>query len=321
MNYGQTVCVIGVFDGVHLGHQYLISQAAIQAEALGIPVLIATFDRDPDELFFPEQASRKLLSDDERLQRLALTGFGSVPTSANDGGSKTTGTSPIVLALPFNKELASLSPDDFLNQVLLKHCSPRAIHVGADFRFGHKASGDVSALSQWAIAHGAQVFGHHLLDDGGQPITATRIRDALSSGNLEEANRLLTRPHHIAGTVVRGRGFGRDVGFPTANIAATSGVMLPADGVYAGFLQCADELLPAAISVGVPLTFEGVQATVEVYVLDYDGDLYDSQVVVYFVERLRPMIAFATVADLSNQIGKDVENSRRITTATRHMLD
>jgi riboflavin kinase/FMN adenylyltransferase len=313
--------VIGVFDGVHLGHQYLISQATSQAESLAVPLLITTFDRDPDELFFPEKASRKLLSDSERLTRLGLAGFGGVPSNMDTADNQPTGTQPIVLALPFNEELAGLSPDDFLNQVLLKHCTPLAIHVGADFRFGNKASGDVSALNKWATAHGAQVFGHHLLDDGGKPITATRIRDCLSSGNLEEANRLLTRPHHISGTVVRGRGFGRDVGFPTANIAATSGVMLPADGVYAGFLECADDLLPAAISVGVPLTFEGVEATVEAYVLDYEGNLYDSQVTIYFVERLRPMIAFASVAELSNQIGKDVKRSRAITASARSMLE
>jgi len=327
--YGQSICVIGVFDGVHLGHQYLLEQAEKQADAEGLPLLIVTFDRDPEELLFPDRAPRKLLSNDERLARLALVDGGGArqvkpaPGVANAVKAiySTDTDRRIVLVLPFERELAGLLPMDFLNHVLAEHCAPRGIHVGADFRFGYQAAGNVQTLLDWASLYGAEVFAHQLLDDGNSAISSTRIRNSLALADLAEANRLLTRPHHLPGTVVHGRGFGRQVGFPTANIAAAEGVMQPADGVYAGFLEIGDELLPAAISVGVPLTFEGAEATIEAYILDYDGDLYDKNSCLYFVEYLRPMIAFASVSELTAQIASDVERCREITARTKEMLD
>ncbi|MCL2631686.1 MAG: bifunctional riboflavin kinase/FMN adenylyltransferase [Coriobacteriia bacterium] len=345
--FGQTICVIGVFDGVHIGHQYLLQQAERQSDELGIPLLVVTFDRDPDDLFFSAAQSRKLLSDQERLARLVLSDFGGAAKVGESGSEQevelgaamgmasgttsdaksdtTAGATPgtsnrFVLALPFNQELADRSPADFLNQVLAKHCHPRAIHVGADFRFGSKAQGNVTTLTAWAATHGAEAFGHHLLDDGGRPISATRIRDALASGDLAEANRLLTRPHHVSGTVVQGRGRGRVMGFPTANVAVTDGVMQPADGVYAGFFEVEGELMPTAISVGAPPTFTGAESAIEAFILDHSSDLYGQTATVYFVERLRPMIAFESADQLSKQIQSDVDRTRQITDKTRSMF-
>jgi len=348
--FGEVVCAIGAFDGVHLGHQYLFSQAQQQADAAGLPLLVVTFDRDPDELFSPGREHRKLLSNAERLARLGsadnggrrsylsaaaggAVGDAAVGGSAAGGaaaggavsGSERAVLAPgsserAVLALPFEHALADLSPADFMDQVLISRCQPRAIHVGADFRFGSKAAGDVRFLEDWALRHDARTFGHELFDDGGQPVTASRIRDCLAAGQLAEANRLLTRPHHLRGQIVKGRGFGREMGFPTANIAVIDGVMPPADGVYAGFFELGGELLGAAISVGVPLTFEGLEASIEVYVLDFEGDLYDKEANVYFLEYLRPMIAFADVDALMTQIGRDVERSRGLAAEARETM-
>ena len=320
--FGQTICAIGVFDGLHLGHQCLLEQAKRQAVAEGLPLMVVTFNQDPDEVLFPGKAAYKLLSDDERLTRLSLSDYG----GARLVKSKATEVAPsgnkrIVLALPFDEQLAALTPEDFLDHVLAEHCIPRGIHVGADFRFGYKASGNVGTLEEWASAHDAAAFGHRLLDDGGKPISATRIRGSLATGNLEEANRLLTRPHHVFGQVIRGRGFGQTVGFPTANISLSEQVIQPADGVYAGFFEVAGELWPTAVAVGVPLTFEGVDATIEAYVLDYEGDLYDLEVTIYFIERLRPMMAFGSISELTAQISRDVKRTRQITDAARGMLD
>ena len=344
--YGETICAIGVFDGMHQGHQYLLHEAEQQALELGLPLLIVTFDRDPDELFAPGHAHRKLLSDLERLERLrrsdntqmravsaglgssqpaSISGqaaAGSDQQTPGSGQPASTSNQPacaehIVLSLPFEHALADLSPEDFLNKVLAAHCTPRGIHVGADFRFGAKAAGNVEVLREWSKTHGAETFGHRLLDDGDLPVTATRIRDNLEATDLAAANRLLTRPHHLRGRIVKGRGFGREMGFPTANIAVLDGVMQPADGVYAGFFEVGSELLAAAISVGVPLTFEGLDATLEVYVLDFDDDLYEKEANIYFIEYLRPMIAFPEVSALMEQIGRDVEHTRQIAVETK----
>ncbi|MDR0459266.1 MAG: riboflavin biosynthesis protein RibF [Coriobacteriales bacterium] len=316
--YGETICAIGVFDGMHQGHQYLIHEAEQQALELGLPLLIVTFDRDPDELFAPGHAHRKLLSDQERLERLRRSDSSQKrAVSAGFSSSQPTCVEHIVLSLPFEHALADLSPEDFLNKVLAAHCTPRGIHVGADFRFGAKAAGNVDVLREWSKTHGAETFGHRLLDDGDLPVTATRIRNNLEATDLAAANRLLTRPHHLRGRIVKGRGFGREMGFPTANIAVLDGVMQPADGVYAGFFEVGSELLAAAISVGVPLTFEGLDATLEVYVLDFDDDLYEKEANIYFIEYLRPMIAFPEVSALMEQIGRDVEHTRQIAVETK----
>ncbi|MDR2957449.1 MAG: riboflavin biosynthesis protein RibF [Coriobacteriales bacterium] len=320
--YGETICAIGVFDGMHLGHQYLLKRAREQADEMGLPLLVVTFDCDPDELFFPDRKHRKLLSDSERLYRLKCEDNGSARGISQETNSfESSETDRIVLALHFDHDLASLTPVDFLNRVVASHCIPRGIHVGIDFRFGAGAQGNVEVLRQWAATHNAQAHGHHLFDDGGRPVSATRIRNCLEDTKLAEANRLLTRPHHLRGRIVKGRGFGREMGFPTANIAVLDGIMPPADGVYAGFFEIGGDLQSAAISVGVPLTFEGLEASLEVYVLDFDDDLYEKEANIYFVEHLRPMIAFPGVPELMDQIGKDVMKTREVTTHARELFN
>jgi riboflavin kinase/FMN adenylyltransferase len=291
-----------------------LAKAEEEARKLGLPCLVVTFDRDPDELFLPLDRQRKLLSNFERLALL----------SGHAGQRE-------VLALPFDRQTAQLTAGEFLEWLRSDFCHPQVIHVGQDFRFGAKAAGDVQLLQEWGAKQGCQVRAHSLLDDAGIPVTASRIRDCLANGQLEEANHLLTRPHHLFGQVVHGRGIGKGLGFPTANINSDTGVMLPAEGVYAGRVHILDDgvakgvakgrydcqlscvssdAIPAAISVGKPLTFAGVSATVEATLLDFNDDIYAATVVVEFLRYLRPMQAFANPTELSDQITRDVQQVR-----------
>jgi len=292
------VCVIGVFDGLHRGHQYLLAAAEAEAQQLGLPCLVVTFDRDPDEFFLPASECHKLLSNQERLELLSGQGQRQL------------------WALSFDAELAAISPRDFLEQTLSSVFRPVSIHVGANFHFGAKAAGDVALLKAWGAETGCRIDDHRLLDEGGQAVSARRIRACLQTSQLAQANYLLTRPHHLRGPVVRGRGVGTQLGFPTANVAGSDGVMLPADGVYAGRAELIGTaaVFPAAISVGVPLTFQRDQAqlaaTLEATLLDFQGDLYGSELKLEFLEYLRPMQSFADTESLHNQIAEDVRRTR-----------
>jgi len=328
--YGEVVCTIGVFDGMHAGHRFLLSAAQEEADLLGLPLLVVTFQSDPEELFKPAGQCLKLLSNAERLQRLAdvedaaaegevtgAAGAGTAPDGAPEGADRVSPDVTLrrqVLALPFTAELAATDPTDFLNQVLARHCTPASIHVGSNFRFGQAARGDVNLLRRWAATQNppAQVHEHRLIDSNGLPVSASLIRSLLQDARLQEANQLLTRPHHLHGQIVRGRGFGKEIGFPTANISVLGGSMQPADGVYAGYFELSGEMHAAAISVGVPLTFEGLEASLEVYVLDYEANLYDREATIWFLEYLRPMIAFANTTELMEQISRDVTRTREI---------
>ncbi|MCL1879738.1 MAG: riboflavin biosynthesis protein RibF [Actinomycetia bacterium] len=314
----EAVCTIGVFDGLHIGHRYLLDQAIGDARSLGLPCVALSFDHDPEEAFLPPEKVQHLLSNTERLELLAKSGVDQV------------------IVLHFDHALAALTATEFLDQVLGRLLAPKSIHVGADFRFGAAAQGDVACLKQWADSREVAVFGHQLLGDGGQAVSASRIRACLADGRLDEANQLLGRPHHLKGRVVRGRGVGNSLGFPTANIASDDGVVLPADGVYAGLVQFGEvrqtesvsengraapsdapplpqaELHAAAISVGVPLSFDGVAASLEAFLLDYQGDLYDQELRLHFLKYLRPMQVFGDARALSQQISDDVRQTRKL---------
>ena len=289
---GDYVCAIGVFDGLHEGHRFIIDEAIAGAGQLGLPAIAITFDQDPDELFSASFAQRKLLSNEDRIAYLAASGVDSV------------------FVIPFEPGLALLGPLDFLDTVIAAHGRPRGIHVGADFRFGHHASGTVEDLKLWGARHGCEVFAHELFSDEGASVTATRIRDALQSGDLALANKLLMRPYYLWAQVVKGRAVGKSLGFPTANLLIDEGIVAPADGVYAGAVIIDGTLYRAAISVGIPATFESASSTIEAHILDYEGDLYGRRVKALFFEFLRPMVAFDTVEELKRAVFQNIEQVR-----------
>ncbi len=303
---GPAVVTIGNFDGVHLGHRHVIGRArALAAELGGLPVVAVTFDPHPMSVVAPDKAPQPLTSLDRRLALL------------EDAGADAT------LVLHFTPELAAVTAEDFVTAYLLDGLHAAAIVVGENFRFGHRARGDVDLLRSLCAERGVAVEGLPLDgDDADHVWSSSYIRARLVEGDVAAAAVALGRPFVVRGTVVRGDQRGRELGYPTANVpVATSETAVPADGVYAGWLRRLDEpgapYLPAAISVGTNPTFDGTDRRVESYVLDRDDlELYGVMVEVAFVERLRGMVRFDSVDDLLAQMADDVDRARAtLTTA------
>ncbi len=259
-----------------------------------------TFDPHPMAVLRPEHAPTQLTTIERRSELLREAG------------------ADHVLALPFDRDMASWTPEHFAQSVLVDAVHAEAVVVGANFRFGSKAAGDVATLQAFGREHGFVAEGIPL--DGGPMVwSSTYIRTCLAAGDVAGAAEALGHPYAVRGRVVRGDRRGRDLGFPTANVPTDGMTAAPADGVYAGWLKRLDtgETFPAAISVGTNPTFDGVrERRVESYVLDRtDLELYDVEVEVSFVERLRGMVAFESVDKLVDQMHADVEKARAILVA------
>ncbi len=286
---GRSVVAIGVFDGVHVGHQALLRATVQEARARTIRSVALTFDRDPDQVVTPDNAAPQLLSLNDKCGAILECGIDTV------------------LVVPFTPAVAQMRPEDFLDAVLAQACTPVAIHVGHDFRFGAGAAGDVDALYVWGVEHGADVHPHRLVDVGSQPVSSTRIRGLVAAGDVAGAAELLGRGHRVTGTVHEGRRQGGQLGFPTANVAPAPYSALPADGVYAGRALTTEGVWwPAAISVGTPPTFPAARDYLEAHLIGYAGDLYGQTLELEFVERLRPLTGFASLEELSAAIARDV---------------
>ncbi len=285
------VCALGVFDGVHEGHATLIEEAARNAAKLGVPCVVITFDIDPDELF-AHDTLKKIMSNEARISYLS-----SLPID-------------YVLVLDFTPEFASLSPDEFLQSVFDNRL-PASIYVGEDFRFGRAAGGNVEDLSEWGRRCGVAVVASKLVESGGEPVKATRIRRLLVEGKLDEAHALLGHPYFVVSKVKHGRGEGHEMGFATANLNIPDEEKLLSDGVYSGYAYVDEKRYKAAISMGTSPTFEDEAASnVEVHILDFEGDLYGKDIKVEFVERLRPMKKFDHVSELIATVNRDIEHVR-----------
>jgi riboflavin kinase/FMN adenylyltransferase len=293
---GAAAVTIGNFDGVHLGHRALIGQARAVADRLGVDLVAVTFDPHPMAVLRPEHAPAMLTDVETRCALLADCGVDDV------------------LVLPFSREIAAWTPEEFVQRVLVDGLHARGVVVGANFRFGNRAAGDVAFLQ----AHGGFEVTGVALAGGPQVWSSTYIRTCLGEGDVEGAAEALGRPYAVRGVVSRGDRRGRELGFPTANVPV-AGQAVPADGVYAGRLRRldSDEALPAAISVGTNPTFAGErERRVEAYVLDRtDLDLYDVRVEISFVARLRGMVGFDGVDALVAEINNDVAKARAILSA------
>ncbi|MBA2508880.1 MAG: bifunctional riboflavin kinase/FAD synthetase [Nocardioidaceae bacterium] len=294
-----TVVTVGNFDGVHRGHQLVLARSADVARHLGdVSVIAVTFDPHPLQELAPTRAPLLLTGLPQRAELLTAAG------------------ADHVLALPFDRGVASWTPPEFVTRVLVETLHAAAVVVGADFRFGARAAGDVAALraagDDWGfdthaveIAAGEQTFRW----------SSSVARAAVASGDVAAAGQVLGRDHAVRGAVVEGDRRGRQLGYPTANVAAPPWIAIPADGVYAGTLRRTDQqsgaAVPAAISVGTNPTFAGASRRVEAYVLDRDDlALYGVEVEVAFREFLRPQVRFDDVAQLTEQMARDVEHTR-----------
>ncbi len=293
---GPYTVTIGTFDGVHLGHREVIARTREVATGLGVGTAVLTFDPHPLTVVRPDAAPKALASLDRRLAILAEHGVDAV------------------LVVPFTPELASVSALDFVARYLVEVLHTRAVVVGAGFRFGHRAAGDVALLRALAPRSGFEVHDVALVRRG-HTVSSTAIRDSIKAGDVTSAWQALGRPHVVEGTVVVGDRRGRELGYPTANLAVPEAYAVPPDGVYAGWLVRADGTrLPAAISVGTNPTFGPHARRVEAYVLDRDDlELYGEQVAIEFGWWLRDMVAYEGVDPLLAQMTDDVERSRQLT--------
>ena len=306
-DWPRSVVTIGVFDGVHIGHRAILSQAQRHAAALGgLPVVAVTFDPHPGEVVRPGSSPRQLATVDHRVELLGEAG------------------ADAVLVLPFTRELAARSPQEFVEQVLTGRLHAAAVVVGANFRFGHRAAGTVATLASLGERLGFTVEGVTLVagtDGAATAASSSYVRQCVLEGDVEEAALVLGRPHRVEGLVVHGDHRGRELGYPTANVAADAGAAVPDDGVYAGWLVVDPHRrsgtpvrYPAAISIGTNPTVDGVDRRVEAYALDRDDlDLYDQTVGVEFVSRLRPTLRFDSVDALVAQMAVDVDRARALT--------
>lgn len=295
---GRTMVTIGNFDGCHLGHQSVVARAREVAQARGIETVVAvTFDPHPIAVLRPEHPLVSLTTIEERATLLGAAG------------------ADAVLVVPFDRDIAAWTPEEFIDRILVEALHAAAVVVGVNFRFGSRASGDVNTLRTVGESRDFTAEGV-ALDGGPQIWSSTYVRTCLAAGDVTGAAEALGRPVTVRGVVVKGEQRGRDLGFPTANVPTQHGIATPADGVYAGWLRRldTDEKFPAAISVGNNPTFDGTrERRVESYVLDRtDLDLYGAEVEVTFVDRLRGMVRFEGVKKLIETMDGDVARTREI---------
>jgi len=292
--WGACVATIGEFDGVHRGHQRIVERAGEIARARNLPVVVITFDPHPDEVIRPGSHPPLLTTSRRRAELLASLG------------------ADAVLVLPFSLEFSRLSPDEFVRVVLSERLHAAVVVVGENFRFGHKAAGDVPLLAQLGEKYDFAAEGVPLLVVDGVTVSSTYIRECLAAGDVAAAAHVLGRPHRVEGIVVRGHMRGRGLGFPTANLETPPHTATPADGVYAGWLTSLDldgsEIgrWPAAISVGTNPTFGVGDRTVEAHALDRDDlDLYGAHAAIDFTARLRGTERFNSVEALVTQMHRE----------------
>jgi riboflavin kinase/FMN adenylyltransferase len=300
-DWGRCVVTIGVFDGVHRGHAAIIGRAVEAAREQGLRSVLLTFVPHPSEVVRPgthPPVLTTLMRRSELVEQLGVDVF---------------------CALPFTREFSQLAPAEFAHEALVARLHAATVIVGENFRFGHKAAGDVATLAELGRTFGFTAQGIGLLAEGGTPISATYVRSCVQAGDLDAAAVALGRPHRVDGIVERGDERGRTLGFPTANLRTDTWTAVPADGVYAGRVVRLDEwgrtvgpLGDAAISVGTNPTFEVRQRRVEAFVLDFDGDLYGDGLGVEFVHRLRGMERFDGVDALVAQMHDDVKQTRYV---------
>lgn len=292
--WGRSVVTIGMYDGVHRGHQHLLEATVQCAHAAGLSSVAVTFDPHPSEVVRPGSHPPILTSVNRKAELLDGLGLDAL------------------CVIPFTAELSRLRPDEFVHSALVAGLHAATVVVGENFRFGHKAEGTVDTLRELGERFGFQTVSVGIQRADDVPLSSTYVRACVAAGDMTAAAAALGRPHRVEGIVVRGDRRGRELGYPTANVECPVHTAIPADGVYAGWLSRHGKPLPSAISVGTNPTFSGVQRRVEVFVLDFSDDMYGEHVAVEFVSRLRGMERFDKVEDLISTMDGDVARTRAL---------
>jgi riboflavin kinase/FMN adenylyltransferase len=286
------VVTIGVFDGVHRGHQEIIGHAVKRAHDLGLQSVVVTFDPHPSEVVRPGSHPAVLTEPTRKAELIEAIGV------------------DVLCVLPFTRDFSRLSAEAFVHDVLVEHLHTGLVVVGENFRFGYQAAGDVAMLTRLGRTFGFAVDGAPLVATDGVVFSSTYIRACVDAGEVGSAAAALGRPHRLEGVVVRGDQRGREIGFPTANLLCAHHAAIPADGVYAAWLVRRGERRMTAVSIGTNPTFSGRERRVEAYVLDFDGDLYGERLALDFVAHLREMRRYDSIDPLVAQIRRDVDDSR-----------
>lgn len=283
-----TVVTVGTFDGVHLGHLAVLDEITRRARAASRKSVLVTFEPHPLEVVNPQAAPALLTTGPERREVLALTGL------------------DYAVFLQFNRALADLTPERFVREVLVARCGMRELVIGHDHGFGRGRSGDVETLRRLGASDGFAVDVVGLVERSGHAVSSTAIRRAVAGGDLATARRLLGRPYTLSGRVVRGEGRGRALGIPTINVGEyDERKLLPPDGVYAARVEWAGGAAGGMLNQGPKPTFGELKRTVEVHLFGVDADLYGQWVRVEWVERLRDVERFGSVAELTGQLERD----------------
>ena len=289
-NGSRKVCVaIGVFDGVHLGHQQIIRQTVADARGHDAISLVVTFDRHPSAIVAPDKTPPQIFSRSQKLRAIESLGVDAL------------------LEIPFDKTFSEKSGETFIRELARDLGKIHSVCVGADFVFGHKRSGNVALLKKLGAELNFQVHGMAELALDGKTVSSTRIREAIRTGNFDAASQMLGRPYAICGRIVEGDRLGRQFGFPTANLDTTN-LVLPPNGVYAASTKLKEQFYRVALNIGLRPTVATVQPhlRVEAHLLDFSGDLYGAELELELGVKLREERKFASATELREQIARDV---------------
>jgi riboflavin kinase / FMN adenylyltransferase len=295
-NASRKVCLaIGMFDGVHLGHQQVIRQTVLDARRHNAVSVVVTFDRHPNSVVAPDKTPRLIYTLSQKLRWVEEMGVDAT------------------LLLEFNRDFSKQTGEEFINYLAKGFGHLHSVCVGSTFTFGHKRSGNVELLKKFGADLHFQVHGLAAVALAGRVVSSTRIRELISAGLLDEAGQCLGRSYCLAGMVEKGNQLGRQLGFPTANINVT-GLVTPPHGVYAACARVGEREFPAATNIGMRPTISGTQPElrVEAHLLDFNEDIYGEELELCFVEKIRDEQKFSSLEELKKQIGRDVERARKL---------
>lgn len=289
--FTRSAVSIGVFDGVHIGHRALLSLLQSQAAARGVAPVVLTFDRLPEELIAPSRAPLRINTLDQKLMILSEAGAARVVVS------------------PFDKTVAELSPEEFVDTILLGELRAEVVVVGANFRFGRNRAGNIETLRQLGDKKGFSVISVEPTVCRGSSVSSTRVRHAVANGDLTAAAKLLGSHFTMRGRVVRGLGIGKQIGYPTANLQLSFRQVVPVDGVYAVRARIDGIRVPGVCSIGNRPTFGGGERAVEVMLYNFNGDIYGCEIDTEFYRKIRDQVKFDSIEALKKRIDRDIEEA------------
>ncbi|MDO5522194.1 MAG: bifunctional riboflavin kinase/FAD synthetase [bacterium] len=285
----NSVVTLGKFDGLHIGHQMLIDHV-VELKKKGYQSVMFTFSLHPYNLFSKEE-TKLIYTNEEKLLKLREEGL------------------DVLIAYPFTTKTASLEPEEFIKEVLVKQCDAKAIIVGNDFCFGKNRRGNVEMLKKYADEFGYEVHAYEKVEYEDGVVSATRIREEIEKGNMEDVENMLGRPFSVVGEVVHGRQLGRQLGMPTVNIMPSEGKLLPPNGVYASALEIDGKEYVGVTNVGYkPTVGDKNKLGIETYIIDFKGDLYGKILEVKLLHYMRPEQKFVSIEELKDQMHRDMEN-------------